>query len=207
MNNKIYFNDKFILVEPKAVETSENQILKSFDILNTTQLKETVFNFLTEKNSESIRIEAKDFQTVLEMLKSMFYYIEAAGGFIEKKQEFLFIHRHNRWDLPKGKLEKNEAIENAAIRECEEETGVRQLKIVRPLSSTFHLYAYKTGYALKQTFWFYMTSDFSKKLTPQLEEDIDEVRWFKKAAILSEVKPDTYHTIADVINEALTQSG
>jgi hypothetical protein len=49
-----------------------------------------------------------------------------------------------------------------------------------------------------------MTSDFSKKLTPQLEEGIDEVRWFKKAAILSEVKPDTYHTIADVINEALT---
>jgi 8-oxo-dGTP pyrophosphatase MutT (NUDIX family) len=204
MNNKIYFNDKFILVDTKAIETSENQFIKTIDFSDATQLKESVFNFLTEKNVDPIRIKAKDLESVLALLKSMFYYIEAAGGFIEKKKEFLFIHRHNRWDLPKGKLEKNEETEDAAIRECEEETGVRQLKIVRRLSSTFHLYVYKNGYALKQTFWFYMTSDFSKKLTPQVEEDIDEVRWFNKAAILSEVKPDTYHTITDVINEALT---
>jgi 8-oxo-dGTP pyrophosphatase MutT (NUDIX family) len=105
--------------------------------------------------------------------------------------------------LPKGKLEKGETIKNAAIRECEEECGIKQLSITKQLSSSFHLYKYKKGFALKQSYWFYMKSDYSKKLTPQLEEDIDEVKWFSKHEIETIIIKHTYYTIRDVINEAL----
>ena len=109
-----------------------------------------------------------------------------------------------KWDLPKGKLEKKETIENAAIRECEEECAVENLKIVKQLASTFHIYPYKTGYALKQTYWFYMQTNYAKKLKPQTEENIDEVKWFSENEVKQIAFNDTYLTIKDVILEALT---
>jgi 8-oxo-dGTP pyrophosphatase MutT (NUDIX family) len=135
--------------------------------------------------------------------KKELHYIEAAGGFIEKDAQYLCIHRLGRWDLPKGKLEKNETIEAAAVRECEEECGIGELRIQYPLHSTFHLYPYKKGTAIKQSFWFYMQSSWQKPLVAQTEESIDEVRWFSKEEVIRQVLPDTYFTIHDVIREAL----
>ena len=117
---------------------------------------------------------------MFDFLKVSFLYIEAAGGFIERDKRFLFIHRLGKWDLPKGKLEKKETIENAAIRECEEECAIKNLKIVKQLASTFHIYPFKTGYVLKQTYWFYMKTNYAEKLKPQTEENIDEVKWFSE---------------------------
>lgn len=45
-----------------------------------------------------------------------------------QKGEILFIKRNGRWDLPKGKAEKRETIEETAIREVEEETMVENLR-------------------------------------------------------------------------------
>lgn len=203
MNKKIYFNDKFILLTAVSTQSSQDQSLKKYVNVTDGKLEEIVQEFLTVKNTNSIILEDEKPGTLFERLKKRFHYIEAAGGFIERNQEFLFIHRHNRWDLPKGKLEKNEAVKDAAVRECEEECGINQLEIKYPLSSTFHLYAYKNSFALKQTFWFYMTSSFSGTLKPQTEEDIDQVKWFGKPEITNIILKDTYYTISDVVNEAL----
>jgi 8-oxo-dGTP pyrophosphatase MutT (NUDIX family) len=48
-----------------------------------------------------------------------------------KKGEVLFIFRNGKWDLPKGGIEKGEEIEDTAMREVEEETGVGKLRIVQ----------------------------------------------------------------------------
>ena len=41
----------------------------------------------------------------------MFPIVEAAGGLVEHTNgSFLFIHRNNKWDLPKGKTEKKGTI-------------------------------------------------------------------------------------------------
>ena len=59
-----------------------------------------------------------------------FITIYAAGGIVyNNSQQILMIFRNNFWDLPKGKLELNEKIEDCAIREVEEETGVKELII------------------------------------------------------------------------------
>jgi 8-oxo-dGTP pyrophosphatase MutT (NUDIX family) len=205
MNIQIYFNNKFIKLSSNDIQNSQNQAIKKSYLLNDNKLNfnKIIDEFLFDPSNDNIKIVSSDLNSLLELFKSKFYYIEAAGGFIEKDNEFLFIHRQGIWDLPKGKLEKGETIKNAAIRECEEECGIKQLSITKQLSSSFHLYKYKKGFALKQSYWFYMKSDYSKKLTPQIEEDIDEVKWFSKHEIDTIIIKHTYYTIRDVINEAL----
>jgi 8-oxo-dGTP pyrophosphatase MutT (NUDIX family) len=205
MNIQIYFNNNFIELSSNDIQNSQNQAIKKSYLLNDNKLNfnKIIDEFLFNPSNDNIKIVSSDLNSLLELFKSKFYYIEAAGGFIEKDNEFLFIHRQGIWDLPKGKLEKGETIKNAAIRECEEECGIKQLTITKQLSSSFHLYKYKKGFALKQSYWFYMKSDYSKKLTPQLEEDIDEVKWFSKHEIETIIIKHTYYTIRDVINEAL----
>lgn len=204
MNRRIYLNDKFIEFSELNSQSSQNQSIKLSDSLeDQKKLMELMEDFKDETKKNSLFISTIPFEKVLNALKQSFYYIEAAGGFIEKENQFLFIRRHNRWDLPKGKLEKGETIEEAAVRECEEECGIKNLTIIKPLSPTFHIYAYKKGYALKQSYWFYMQSDYDKKLSPQLEESITEVNWFDKKTIETVLLKDTYYTISDVTKEGL----
>jgi len=206
MNKKIYFNDKFLSFAEHGAEVSRNQLIRKYNPLadkNDSFIKDVLSDFLEFLNTKSVTLINYRLEDFIDFFKRTHYYIEAAGGFIEKENEFLFIHRHGRWDLPKGKLEKNETIENAAIRECEEECSIRELEIKKKLSSTFHIYPYKKSYALKQSYWFYMETGYDKPLIPQTEESIDQVKWFTRQQINSVIIKDTYYTITDVVSEAL----
>ena len=58
--------------------------------------------------------------------------IEAAGGLVyNAKDQLLMIFRNGKWDLPKGKLEVGENIEQCAMREVEEECGISGLTITQ----------------------------------------------------------------------------
>lgn len=104
--------------------------------------------------------------------------VEAAGGLVENQQrEWLFIHRNGMWDLPKGKLEKGENIEECAVREVAEECGIEEPTIIKPLETTYHTYILKGQRILKPTYWFLMRSSDESELVPQTEEGIDEVKW------------------------------
>lgn len=204
MNRKIYYNDKFIEFPEFDFQSSHNQSFKFYEGLELEKyLKEVLDDFLKKADTNSIKINHIPFEKAFDFMQKYFYYIEAAGGFIEKNSKFLFIRRHNKWDLPKGKLEKGETIEQAAIRECEEECQVKNLKIIKRLTSTFHIYKYKKGFALKQAYWFYMQTDYVQKLIPQTEESITEVDWFDTSIIEKKLLKDSYYTIVDVATEGL----
>lgn len=205
MNKKIYHTHKFIVFEEPGKPESDEANMKTYARSDDKTLQTVLDEFLDPANAYSIKVKIEeDFTKVLSRFKKLFFYIEAAGGLIEKDNAFLFIHRHGRWDLPKGKLEKNETVREAAVRECEEECGIKNLTVLEALPSTFHIYAYKTGFALKQTYWFNMQSDYALPLVPQLEEDIDQVKWFDREAIRTRVLPDTYYTISDTILAGIT---
>ena len=201
MNKKIYFNDKSISFSINESQASHNQTIKFITTNEYEKLNNIIKAFLDISNPESIILSGLNFEDVFNFLKNNFYYIEAAGGVIENNNKILFIKRLGKWDLPKGKLDKNETIENAAIRECEEECAVKNLKILKQLHSTFHIYPYKKSFAIKQTFWFFMKTNYNEGLVPQTEEDITEVQWFTKHEINNIVLNNTYLTITDVLND------
>ena len=126
-------------------------------------------------------------------------YIEAAGGIVKNPQgEWMFIQRHGKWDLPKGKIEKGETPEQAAIREIEEECGIKGLQLNHFRCATYHCYQLYGNSWLKKTYWYDLTvkKDFSTK--PQTEEGITAIQWFNPSE-LKEVISNTYGSIIDVI--------
>ena len=131
--------------------------------------------------------------------KGCFQEIAAAGGVVENSnKEILCIFRNGKWDLPKGKVEDEEEIADAAIREVEEECGLERLKIVKHVQNTYHTYEIKGVHVLKTTYWYSMKTASNKRLTPQLEEGITKAEWVKNDD-LKKVKANTYKSILELL--------
>lgn len=104
--------------------------------------------------------------------------IIAGGGIVENEEgKILFQYRRGKWDLPKGKLDEGETIEECAVREVEEETGLQNIQLGELIGVTRHEYKENGKEIEKETYWFAMKVSGDQKLTPQLEEDILELRW------------------------------
>ncbi|MFD0976313.1 NUDIX hydrolase [Salinimicrobium gaetbulicola] len=107
--------------------------------------------------------------------------VTAGGGMVlNQNDEVLFIYRNGRWDLPKGKIEKEEGLEEGAIREVEEETGVKNLEVTKFLQKTYHVFQRKGKYKLKVTYWYEMKTDYTGELVPEESEGIMKVKWKDK---------------------------
>jgi len=112
--------------------------------------------------------------------------IVAAGGLVvNEKNEMLFIFRRQHWDLPKGKLDEGETIEACAVREVQEETGLKNVELVSFLCKTYHEYFDKwiKEEVIKESWWYLMKSDSSENLIPQTEEDIEKIIWVTENAV------------------------
>lgn len=126
-------------------------------------------------------------------------FVLAAGGLVVDEQgRLLAIRRLGKWDLPKGKVERGEAVELGAVREVQEECGLQEVELVRPLMSTWHTYERKGRQHLKRTDWFLMRGSAAEVLTAQVEEDIEEVRWLD-AEGLRRMEADTYPSLLPVL--------
>jgi len=177
------------------VETLNPQ--KKTDI---TQLAREMKGIFTNQKQE-LTVECSNIADDFAKFCKEFVIIEAAGGLIKNKEgRYLFIYRHDKWDLPKGKLDKGEMPAAAAIRECQEECGIKQIELKEFLTHTYHIYFYKKNWALKKTHWYLMESE-EKKLTPQLEESITEVAW-KSPKEIPDMLTNTYFNIMDVLEKA-----
>ena len=131
---------------------------------------------------------------------SRFKVIEAAGGLVTNDQnQILVIYRRGSWDLPKGKIDNGESISEAALREVKEETGLSEITLGDRIHVSYHTYRHpKHGRVLKPTYWFHMSTT-QLELTPQTEEDIEEIMWITKDEFLDKYRSETYQSILDVI--------
>lgn len=118
-------------------------------------------------------------EALKDFVKKEFRVIRAAGGLVKKGNQFLLIHRLGRWDLPKGKLEKGEKMKDAALREVEEECNIKASR-GRKICNTWHSYNLDGKRILKKTAWYTMNCQEDKKMKPQKEEGIDDIRWMSR---------------------------
>ena len=129
--------------------------------------------------------------------------IIAAGGLVfNEKNELLMIYRRGKWDLPKGKLDEGERIEDCAVREVMEETGLKEITRGALLTISYHTYFDKWvgEEVIKETHWYKMTASSEQSLIPQIEEDIELIRWVSGTA-LEECLQDSYENIVEVVRE------
>lgn len=126
----------------------------------------------------------------------MLVKIVAAGGIVKNEDgRILLQYRRGKWDLPKGKLDEGESIEECAVREVEEETGLGDIQLGELVGITNHYYNEKGENIEKETHWFAMKVSGEQQLTPQIEEDILELIWASE----SELKPYLSNTFPNII--------
>jgi 8-oxo-dGTP pyrophosphatase MutT (NUDIX family) len=131
-----------------------------------------------------------------------FTVVLAAGGLVRNEdEEILLIFRKGKWDLPKGKLEKGESLEKCAVREVEEETGLKKVTLLAPLLITYHTYHEGSKFILKESHWYTMKISGKQTLVPQTEEDITELKWIRPKDSGSYMQ-NTFPSIADVLKIA-----
>ncbi len=177
---KVFFNDrKLILTDnfTKHFQVNYGLFYKYHDL---EDLREIISLYNKLSKIETLYLFHHDIDKLREDFRKCFKFLSAAGGLIKNENgEFLLIFRRGKWDLPKGKLNKSETFEAAALREVEEECGIHDLEILRPLISTYHTYDLKSRLALKKTSWYEMLYTGNETPQPQISEDIHEVKWVK----------------------------
>jgi 8-oxo-dGTP pyrophosphatase MutT (NUDIX family) len=187
---QVFYKKKIILLTDVLEEGKD---FKSFPIKDVKLKK--VIKLLNKKNTNSVHLFHKNKDKLLKYFFKLIPTVIAAGGKItNSKSETLFIYRNDKWDLPKGKAEKNEQLPQTAIREVKEETGIKEVSINKPLDITYHIFRRNNEYRLKVTYWFDMFSDYEGIFFPQLDEGITDVKWVKKND-LEEIKINSYPNI------------
>ena len=172
---KIFYLNKAFLLSDSPCEK-----IKNIKISNINDLCLALREWQEEDEPVDLCFFGTKPEMMLGYLKEFYTYVEAAGGVVKNPERAsLFIKRFGIWDLPKGKIEKEETPRKAAIREVKEETGIENLTIVKPIANSWHIYPWKEKTVLKKTYWYLMESDFNGKLIPQTKEDITEARWLK----------------------------
>jgi 8-oxo-(d)GTP phosphatase len=177
---KVFFNRKFIVLTTKIVDHNDNTPLFYIKYINQDQ----IISALKTKKIEGIYLyHPKENKLWKHMMKN-FPLIEAAGGLVQHQNgKVLFIYRNKKWDLPKGRIEKNEILIDGAIREVMEETGVKDLIVKKNMTHTFHVFSRNGNYRLKKTYWYLMTTSYNGILEPQLDEGISLAEWKTKDEI------------------------
>ena len=185
---KVFFNQKPIILTTTFQEQTPDSPLF---FLKFTNKKNIVAALRSKKVKQLYLYHAKE-EKMWALFYEIFKVIEAAGGIVRQRSsgKYLFIYRNDKWDLPKGRIEEDEAVRTAAMREVEEETGVSDLAITAALPTTLHLFHRNGKYRLKKTYWYAMETDFDEALIPQEEEGIQKVEWVAKEEV-----PNLYSNI------------
>lgn len=190
---KLFYKDKVIIF---------NSNFKDYSIKDVIFSNKPTINTLIDEieRREFVVIVSNSSKKAFKHFKKSFQYIKAAGGIVTNSDgDTLMIYRNDRWDLPKGKKEKNERKKSCAIREVQEETGIDNISISGKKYKTLHIYNTYGKWELKKTFWYPMKhSGTTETFTPQTEEGITECKWVKPEELEEYIK-GSYSTIIDVM--------
>ena len=195
MKHTLYFTDKPVIFADSAAELDAVDVLVEQPTAGFLRTK--VLNLLETHNSIGVISPSAD--ETFRCFVAEFAYVEAAGGVVlDDRGRWLMISRFGRWDFPKGHVEAGETHSETAVREIEEETGVRG-KIRCPLCETWHAYYFEPTHRweVKRTYWYCLDFVSCVALKPQEEEDIRSAVWCSSEEVERNLQ-NTFPTICCV---------
>jgi 8-oxo-dGTP pyrophosphatase MutT (NUDIX family) len=180
----IYFGDKPVFlcdeITPEINEYRHHPEAVFIDELSTAAINSLLHEIQKPQFHAGI-IFGDDFKKLKTAFFKHFTLVKAAGGLVKnEKGEILLIFRRGKWDLPKGKSDDHESMEECAKREVQEETGLQKLKAGKLIEITYHTYVEFGKHILKESYWYAMQASSDELLIPQTEEDITKIIWIKK---------------------------
>jgi len=176
---KVFVSNKPIYLTTKVdkEDNFKNYLLKSVNIGK-------VIKDLKQSKLPAVRLIDADKENLIKNFLKLLPNAIAGGGKVYNSEgKVLFIYRNDKWDLPKGGEKRRETIDRTAIREVEEETGVKGLRITKPLEITYHIFKRNGKHKIKITYWFEMKTDFTGDLVPQTKEGITKAAWLTKEQV------------------------
>ena len=196
---KVFFNQKPLILTDKIHYISDTEPLLFIKYSSVTQ----IIKALKSSKNSRVFLYHKDMDKLWKGFKKKFPIVEAAGGLVKRTDnKLLFIFRNNKWDLPKGGVEKKELIIDAAKREVTEETGVADIIVEKKISETYHIFKKGKRFRLKKTYWFKMSTTYTGKTNPQTEEGIEKIKWVSNKNI-EDILNDAFENIRIIVLEVL----
>ncbi|HMP32537.1 MAG TPA: NUDIX domain-containing protein, partial [Saprospiraceae bacterium] len=202
---KIYINEIPFILKSSSDISQDDLNTEGVIVARYTGKTKHILNFvdLCEKGGKinGVTLYHDDLVKLKTDFKSLFTTIEAAGGIVVNEfDEILFIFRRGFWDLPKGKIDMGESKKQAAVREVEEETGIKELSLIKKIGITRHTFKIKPGSrVLKKSYWYLMTTK-KQKLKPQKSEDIVKAEWIDLNTFYKICSP-VYKNIAQILSD------
>jgi ADP-ribose pyrophosphatase YjhB (NUDIX family) len=196
---EVYIEGRPLVISDAAPDTVIPEGMQVVSIDSDQALESVLEKLQHPGNGGGFWLHPNGVQLLWDMFMKRFKFVQAAGGVVQDENgRLLMIKRLGKWDLPKGKVDEGEGIPEAALREVEEECGIDELKITDHLMNTWHTYERKGRQHLKRTDWFLMQGSSEKTLTPQTDEDIEEVGWMTWDEI-DRIKNETYPSLVKVL--------
>ena len=193
---KVFVNDKPLFLTNQIFKETDFQLF----LLESVDFKQLIVKYFQNKIQKAY-LYHPDEKEIMKVLKTKIPVNKAGGGLVyNKNSEVLFIFRNGKWDLPKGGMDKGEEIEDTAMREVEEETGVNGLSVSKKLQKTYHIFKRNGVYKLKITHWFEMHSTYDGIPVGQAEEGIEKVEW-KNPEQIKEALKNSYENIKLLFEE------
>ena len=206
---KIYFGDKPLFLCDRIDEVIEPFVHHDDSVMIDELNMHTIKSMIHEMQQENIHAGVfvhPDLEELKDAFFKKFKVVPAGGGLVRNpKDQYLLIHRRGKWDLPKGKLDDGETIEECAVREVEEETGILNITLHSPLMVTYHTYHQGTSFNIKESHWFNMSISTEQELIPQTEEDIERAIWVNKGNVEKYLTEATFPSVIDVLKAGVKQ--
>ena len=135
----------------------------------------------------------------------------SAGGVVVRPlagdwHALLIRDPYGKWSLPKGHIEGGESLREAAVREVEEETGIRP-ETVGPRLDTVDWIFRKGDETVHKYCTFFLMRSRNGEAVPQFDEGITECTWLPVLDAASRIKyPDTRRVVLRA-GEKITEVG
>lgn len=170
---EVFVNERPLVLTDKIEDPGEGR----YFMMNKEEVFSAV-NALRKNKLPKAYLYHPNREELLNKLAGYIPLVVAAGGVVtNKKGKVLFIYRNDKWDLPKGIIKKKESLEDCAIREVMEETGVKDLVIENFLRTTYHIFKRNGKLKLKEVHWYAMKTDYQGMLVGEASEGIEKVKW------------------------------